>query len=82
MLFIFVNFLLTNDNYCYIHLDYEITLITIQKYLCKHLENCYIYDNLIYNNNNNNYVFQIYNKCIYGIMKQTKNTYYIWKIKY
>jgi hypothetical protein len=78
MLYLFLNFLLSNQKKCYIWLDKDIELIEIQKYLCNSLNKCFIYDFSSYDNNY--IVYQIYNNTIYSIIKQNKQTFYIWKI--
>lgn len=71
----FVNYMNNNNNIYGIKILIEKELIFIQKELCKILNNCYVY---IYNQDN---CYLIYNKKIFGIIKQNNHNYFIWKIK-
>jgi len=81
---IFVNYIIddnNNGNGKIIILDKDISLIKIQIYLCKVINNCFIFVDNKYDNYYDNIVYQLYNKNIYGIIKQKKNTFHIWKVK-
>ena len=69
-----------NNNGKIIILKDDIELIQLQIYLCKIINNCYIFNNR-HDNYYNNVVYQIYNDKIFCIIKQNKKSYYIWKIK-
>ena len=68
-----------NNNGKIIILKDDIELIQLQIYLCKIINNCYIFNNR--HDNYYNVVYQIYNDKIFCIIKQNKKSYYIWKIK-
>ena len=57
----------------------DIDLITLQKYICKRLKNCFLFINY-YDNYYDNIIYQKYNNNIFGIIKQSNNIFYIWKI--
>jgi hypothetical protein len=82
---IFVNYIINdnnvNGNGKIIILDKDISLIKLQKYLCKGINNCFLFVDNKYDNYFDNIVFLLYNKNIYGIIKQKINTFYIWKVK-
>jgi hypothetical protein len=79
---IFVNYIIDdNNNGKIIILDKDISLIKLQRYLCKVINNCFIFVDNKYDNYYDNIVYQLYNKNIYGIIKQKKNTFHIWKVK-
>jgi hypothetical protein len=69
-----------NGNGKTIILKEDIDLIKLQKYLCKKLNNCFLFINY-YDNYYENIIYQKYNNDIYGIIKQNNNIFYIWKIK-
>jgi hypothetical protein len=58
----------------------DINLIKLQIYLCKMINNCYMFNNY-YDKYYDNIIYQIYNNKIFGIIKQNNNIFYIWKIK-
>ena len=58
----------------------DIDLIELQKYLCKMLNNSYIFINY-YDKYYKNIIYQSDNNNIFGIIKKTRNIFYIWKIK-
>jgi hypothetical protein len=79
----FVHYIKNEYNYMngkIIILNNDIDLIKLQLYLCKSINNCFIYNNY-YDNFNRNIIYHIYNNNIFGIIKQTNKTFYIWKIK-
>jgi hypothetical protein len=69
-----------NGNGKIIILKEDINLITLQKYLCKKLNNSYLFINY-YDKYYENIIYHKYNNNIYGIIKQSINVFYIWKIK-
>ena len=78
---IFVNFIKNNiKNGKTIILQEDIDLIELQKYLCKMLNNSYIFINY-YDKYYKNIIYQSDNNNIFGIIKKTRNIFYIWKIK-
>jgi hypothetical protein len=82
---IFVNYIIddnNNGNGKIIILDRDISLIRLQRYLCKGINNCFAFVNNKYDNYFDNIVYQLYNDNIFGIIKQNKNTFYIWKVKF
>jgi hypothetical protein len=79
MIDIIINFMNSNDNYIIIH-DINYDLISLQKILCKKLNNCYIYT-FINNDNYHNIAYQIYNNKIFCLYKQNNKCISIWKIK-
>jgi hypothetical protein len=64
-----------NDNYLII-LEEEMNVYELQKKLCFTIKNCYIYDNLIFNNSDN-IAYINYNDKIYMIIKQSSKRFYI-----
>ena len=74
-------FYIQNDNNKgkVIILKEDIDLITLQKYICKRLKNCFLFINY-YDNYYDNIIYQKYNNNIFGIIKQSNNIFYIWKI--
>ena len=79
---IFVNYIIDdNNNGKIIILDKDISLIKLQRYLCKVINNCFVFIDNKYDDYYDNIVYQLYNKNIYGIIKQKKNTFHIWKVK-
>jgi|LakMenEpi03Aug12_release.lakeMendotaPanAssembly.Ray.scaffolds.fasta_scaffold406411_2 hypothetical protein len=55
-----------------------VSLLDIQKILCKILKECYIYTEMKQDINTS---FQIYKNNLFGFIKQNNNMLYIWKIK-
>jgi len=79
---IFVNYIIDDNNKGkIIILDKDISLIKLQRYLCKVINNCFVFIDNKYDDYYDNIVYQLYNNKIYGIIKQNKNTFYIWKVK-
>jgi hypothetical protein len=78
----FVHYIKNEYNYMKgktIILNNDIDLIKLQLYLCKLINNCFIYNNY-YDNFNKNITYYIYNNNIFGIIKQKNKIFYIWKI--
>ena len=83
---IFVNCIINNNdnndnNGKIIIIDKDISLIKLQMYLCKIINNCFIGISNKYDDYYDNIVYQTYNNNFFGIIKQKKNTFYIWKLK-
>lgn len=77
---IFVNYIIDdNNNGKIIILDKDISLIKIQRYLCKVINNCFVFVDNKYDDYYDNIAYQLYNNNIFGIIKQKTNTFYIWK---
>lgn len=71
----FINYINNNNNNNLIILEKDLEIIEIQKELCKKLNNCYIYNNYLMNEDNIGYI--IYNNKIFIILKQMIKRYYI-----
>lgn len=69
-----------NENGKMIILKEDINLMKLQKYLCKRLKNSFLFINY-YDNFYDNIIYHKYNNNIFGIIKQSNNIFYIWKIK-
>jgi hypothetical protein len=82
---IFVNYIIHDNNIGKIIIldkDKDISLIKLQKYLCKVINNCFVFVDNKYDDYYDNIIYQLYNNNIFGIIKQKKNTFYIWKVKF
>lgn len=78
---IFVHYISNNiKNNKKIILNEDIDLMVLQQYLCKMLNNSYIYINY-YDNYYNNIIYHCNNNNIFGIIKKNRNIFYIWRIK-
>lgn len=78
----FVHYIKNEYNYMKgktIILNNDIDLIKLQLYLCKLINNCFIYNNY-YDTFNKNIIYYSYNNNIFGIIKQKNKIFYIWKI--
>jgi hypothetical protein len=69
-----------NDKGKIIILKEDINLIKLQKYLCKKLNNSFLFIKY-YDKYYENIIYHKYDNDIFGIIKQKNNVFYIWKIK-
>ena len=79
MVYNFIDKIVTiNDNNNHlIILDEDMKIYEIQKEICKKLNNCYIYDDIIKTSKDNNICYINYNNKIYMIYKQMIKKFYI-----